>query len=90
MEDRPVKLVAGDHVIIATPWPREIRVRESDHTLHNQSGSGGAAGLASAASEAGNADRAGVTIDYAPGQRPDVFPRSPGYAPGQTYTGPVS
>ena len=64
MEDRPVKLVAGDHVIIATPWPREIRVRESDHTLYNLSGS---------------ADRAGVTIDYAPGQRPAVFPRSPGY-----------
>ncbi|WFC43780.1 zonular occludens toxin domain-containing protein [Pseudoxanthomonas sp. SE1] len=85
-----VKLVAGDHVIIATPWPREIRVRESDHTLYNLSSRDGAAGLASGASEAGSADRAGVTIDYAPGQRPDVFPRSPGYQATQTYTGPVS
>ncbi|WP_313223626.1 hypothetical protein [Pseudoxanthomonas mexicana] len=62
-----VKLVAGEHVIIATPWPREIRVRESSHTLYNLSGSGSASG-----------------------QRPDVFPRSPGYVPGTTYTGPVS
>jgi zona occludens toxin len=90
VEDRPVKLVAGDHVIIATPWPREIRVRESSHTLYNLSGSGSASGLASGASEAGGAGRAGVIVDYAPGQRPDAFPRSPGYQPGTTYTGPVS
>lgn len=85
-----VRLSAGEHVIIATPWPREIRVRESNPTLYNLSPRGSASGLASAASEAGDADRAGVTIDYRSGQRPDVFPRSPAYTPGTTYTGPVS
>lgn len=67
-----VKLVAGEHIIIATPWPREIRVRESSHTLYNLSGSGSASGLASGASESGDAGRAGVTVDYAPDKRPDV------------------
>lgn len=62
----------------------------TSHTLYNLSGSGSASGLASGASEGGDAGRAGGTVDYAPGQRPDVFPRSPGYAPGTTYTGPVS
>lgn len=85
-----VKLVAGDHTIIATPWPREIRVRDPDQRLYNLSPSGGAGGIASAASEADNAARQGSTINYTPGTRPDVFPRSPGYTPGQTYTGPVS
>jgi zona occludens toxin len=33
---------------------------------------------------------AGTVVDYRPGSRGDVFPRSPGYDPGQTFTGPVS
>lgn len=88
--DYGVKLVAGKHAIIATPWPREVRVRESEARLYNLSPDGGSAGSASAASGGGRADRPGVTVEYAPGQRPDVFPRSPGYTPGTTYTGPVS
>ena len=85
-----VKLVAGKHVIIATPRPREVRVRESEARLYNLNPDGGSAGSASAASGAGRADRPGVTVEYAPGQRPDVFPRSPGHTPGTTYIGPVS
>ena len=86
-----VKLVAGDHVIIATPWPREVRIRETEARTYNLSPRGGTAGIASGASEAGSTDRAGVSIDYVPGQRPDVFPRGgPQYKPGKTDTGPVS
>lgn len=70
-----VKLVAGDHTIIATPWPREIRVRDPDQRLYNLSPS---------------TARQGSTIGYTPGNRPDVFPRRPGYQPSTTYTGPVS
>ncbi len=82
-----VRLAAGDHVIIATPWPREMPVREKEQRLYNLSGSGGA-GIASEASEAGAAAPGGV-IGYAPGQRADVFPRNPastisGYTPPTT------
>ena len=31
----------------------------------------------------------GTIVGYRPGSRSDVFPRSPGYDAGQTYTGPV-
>lgn len=82
-----VRLSAGEKVIIATPWPREVPVRERDARLYNLSGGGGA-GFASAASEAGAA-APGVVVGYAPGQRGDVFPRSPGYT-GETWTGPTT
>lgn len=32
----------------------------------------------------------GTVVDYRPGSRGDVFPRSPGYDPGNTYTGPTT
>lgn len=54
------ELVAGDHAIIATAWPRIIQVRDVDATLYNTSKAGmtrGTAGFASGASEAGG-DRA--------------------------------
>lgn len=82
-----VRLAAGDHVIIATPWPRVMPVREKEQRLYNLSGSGGA-GIASGASEAGAA-APGAFIGYAPGQRADIFPRSTGYV-GETYTGPTT
>lgn len=84
-----VKLQAGDHVIIATAWPRVISVRDTEHRLYRLDGNGGGAGLASVASEPGAAAGAGVTVGYAPGQRADVFPRSPGYV-SESYTGPTS
>lgn len=31
----------------------------------------------------------GTVVDYRPASRGDVFPRSPGYKAGDTYTGPV-
>ena len=33
---------------------------------------------------------AGTVVDYRPGSRGDIFPRSPGYDAGQTYTGPTT
>ena len=33
---------------------------------------------------------AGTVVGYRPGSRGDVFPRSPGYDPGNTYTGPTT
>ena len=32
----------------------------------------------------------GSVVDYRAGSRADVFPRSPGYKPSETYTGPVT
>lgn len=81
-----VRLVAGKKTIIATPWPREVRVRESEPRLYRLDGGGGA-GVASAASEAGTAAPGGV-VEYTPGTRGDVFPRSPGYTT-DTWTGEV-
>lgn len=78
-----VRLEAGSHVIIATPWPHKTPVRESEQRLYNLSPSGGA-GIASGASEAGTA-APGVTIGHAAGQRADVFPRNPAVTIG-TYT----
>jgi len=84
-----VRLQAGDHTIIATPWPRVINVRDTEHRLYRLDGNGGGAGFASAASDPGAAAGAGVVVGYEPGTRPDVFPRSPGYA-SNSYTGPTS
>lgn len=81
-----VRLVAGKNTIIATPWPREVRVRESEPRLYRLDGGGGA-GIATAGSEAGAAAPGG-TIEYTPGSRGDVFPRSPGYTT-DTWTGEV-
>ncbi|PZU29333.1 MAG: hypothetical protein DI584_03115 [Stenotrophomonas sp.] len=85
-----VRLEAAGQVIIATPWPRKVDVRESDHKLYNlSSGSGsGGAGFASGASDAGAAAAGGV-IGYTPGERGDVFPQNPaktisGYTPPTT------
>lgn len=82
-----VKLQAGDHVIIATAWPRVVNVRDTEHRLYRLDGTGnaGGAGFASVASDPGAAAGAGVTVGYAPGQRGDVFPRSPGY-PVNSYS----
>ncbi|MGR4896957.1 zonular occludens toxin domain-containing protein [Stenotrophomonas sp. LARHCG68] len=84
-----VRMSAGKHVIVATPWPREIRVRETEQRLYNLSPSGGAAGIASVASEAGGAAAPGAVIGYTAGKRADVFPRSP-QATISGYTPPTS
>lgn len=50
------ELVAGDHTIIATPWPRVVQVRDAEAKLYNTSKAGmtpGTADLASSASEGG-------------------------------------
>lgn len=48
------RFTAGEHVIVATPWPREVRVRDTEARLYNTSeAGGGATGIASVASEAG-------------------------------------
>ncbi|MGS1079139.1 zonular occludens toxin domain-containing protein [Pseudoxanthomonas beigongshangi] len=50
------ELVAGNHTIIATPWPRVVQVRDSDATLYNTSKAGlmpGTAALATVGSEGG-------------------------------------
>lgn len=78
-----VRLAAGKHVIIATPWPHQAPIREREQRLYNLSGGG--TGIASGASEAGAAAAGGI-IGYAPGQRADVFPANPaktisGYTP---------
>ena len=70
-----VRLSAGDHVIIATQWPREVHIRDTEQRLYNLSRDGGGT-IASGASE-GDADVAGAVITYAPGSRGDVFPRNP-------------
>lgn len=72
-----VRLTAGEHVIVATPWPREIKVRETEQRLYNLSGNGGAGGGVSVANAAAGADRSGVVVGYRPGERADVFPRNP-------------
>lgn len=57
------ELVAGDHAIIATAWPRIIQVRDVEATLYNTSKAGmtpGTAGLASGASE-GDGERASTS-----------------------------
>lgn len=84
-----VRLDGAGHVIIATPWPREIKVREPEQRLYNLSPSGGAAGIASVASEAGGAAVAGTVIGHAPGQRADVFPRNPAVS-AHSYTAPTT
>jgi len=76
-----VRLAAGGHVIVATPWPHDAPIREREQRLYNLSPSGGA-GFASGASEADAAAPGGV-IGYAPGRRGDVFPRNP----AQTISG---
>lgn len=50
------RLSAGEHVIVATAWPREVKVRETDARLYDTSSAGGGtAGLASVASDGGGA-----------------------------------
>lgn len=48
-----LRLSAGEHVVIATPWPRVYPKRESDQRLYNLSPAAGAAPIASVASERG-------------------------------------
>lgn len=60
-----VRLAAGEHVLIATPWPREAPIREPQAELYNTSTAGrGAAGvLGSVATEqAGGASPHGYTL----------------------------
>lgn len=77
-----IKLTAGKHVFVATPWPLVVAVRESDARLYNTSGnSGGAAGLASAASELGGATAQQGAVVQSVVSTADVFPRSAGYKP---------
>lgn len=81
-----VRLAAGDHVIVATPWPREVVVREKEQRLYNLNPGSGGVGFASGASEAGAAAVHGSVIGYTSGQRGDQFPRNPastisGYTP---------
>ncbi|AGI07373.1 zonular occludens toxin family protein [Xanthomonas citri] len=55
-----MRLVAGKHVLVATPWPWREPVREQDPRLYNTASDGksdGAAGVATAGSDAGGADR---------------------------------
>ncbi|MBO9748859.1 zonular occludens toxin domain-containing protein [Xanthomonas phaseoli pv. dieffenbachiae] len=55
-----VRLAAGKHVLVATPWPWREPVREQDPRLYNTSPDGrsdGAAGVATVGSDAGGADR---------------------------------
>lgn len=88
-----VKLTASDHTIIATAWPRPPTVREAEARTYNtrEAGlvDGGGAGVRLSAQSAATVATAGATIGYAPGQRADQFPRSPGYA-SESYTGPTS
>lgn len=74
-----LKLEAGDHVIIATQWPRISNVRDTEHRLYRLDSNGGGAGIASVASDPGAAAGAGMVVGYADGQRGEIFPRSPGY-----------
>lgn len=51
-----LRLSAGDHVLVATPWPRTVVVREPEQRLYSLSPKGGGAGaIASAASESDGA-----------------------------------
>lgn len=49
------RLAAGDFETIATPWPREVPVREQDARLYRMDGATGATGPANAVSGAGGA-----------------------------------
>lgn len=57
------KFMANDHVLVATPWPLTVPVREAEARLYNTSGAG-AAGIASVASESGGAATKGTLVEY--------------------------
>ncbi|MEO8364872.1 MAG: hypothetical protein ABI538_01560 [Pseudoxanthomonas sp.] len=84
-----IKLTAGKHILVVTPWPLVVAVRESEAKLYNTSGNeANAGGLASVASElAGVSARQGSVVLQAPVPRPGQLLRGPGYevgAPGPT------
>lgn len=91
--DYGVKLTSGDHTIIATAWPRQPNVREAEARTYNtrEAGlvGGGGEGARDSVQIAGTAATVATTVGYSPGQRADVFPRSPGYQ-AEGYTGPTS
>lgn len=67
-----VRLVAGEHVLVATPWPREAPKREPQAELYNTSTAGmSAAGvLGSVATEHAGGTRSAATILISKGEDP--------------------
>lgn len=82
-----VRLVAGDQVVLVTPWPREMPRRQKDHELYNTAEGGRA--FASAASERGPAEETGIGAVVEMGERGDVMPRNPAQTVGG-YTPPTT
>lgn len=68
-----IKLQAGKHTFIATPWPLAAPVRETEAKLYNTTSAGGAADIASVASEGG-----GTTVP------PGMYAVSKGFNTSQT------